>query len=387
MAGNAVAANDYTKDEAKTLLNMFIDESIESAVGLVNVSNIDDLVKNKMSNSDLETLGNLIVDPDNFTMDNTAAGVANARPKAAAAIAEATTRIPANNQAELVAARAAALREDNQTISEASRQDSKPKVAGTGVFVHSTLRAKLAKALSKFQNLVDYFSYRSSKFAAAAPPAPKQMFNYGGLNLLLLNPGYAAIVDAQRKQQAKNASPARLVSGAPFPFLGRPGGLTISLTGGSQMETLDSNYPIEMRGGGYKFAALGGYFGMVNFRPPTDSSFISQPLETAIQNLKSTLGQKGAKLDNDVEVRVNGLVADLKETEKRIQEHARTLQSYNAGVMSNEIKAESGKTYNIANIEQTVSSYNDAMKRRSKIEGKLFKVVVALGNEVVASSP
>jgi hypothetical protein len=216
------------------------------------------------------------------------------------------------------------------------------------------------------------------------------MVNQPGLNLLLANPTYAALVRAQRAQQA--AVMGKAVMATPSPFAGmfgafNPGALQISLQQaqrGGNMDVLemDPYMPVEMRGSGYKYAAIGGQFGFVNFRAPADTSFISAPLEASLATLKGMLAQKGATLDGTVDTRVNGLVADLRHAEQQVIEERDRINTFNREIMSGNINVNRGQSMNHQNIVNTVDSYNKAQERRNKLENKFFKVVIAMGNQV-----
>ena len=242
--------------------------------------------------------------------------------------------------------------------------------------------------------LKDYLNANKSTVGPSAAPVAPLIVNHAGLHLLLANPMIAKVVMEQRKKQAA-AGLVRAVA-VPSGIFGLPAssGIHISLSGGAMtdsMTELDNNVPIEMRGAGYALAAMrGGAIGgnmiignqgTTMWRPIDDNSFISHSLELAIDNLKSQLGS-AATLDATTESTIRNTITELKAKEGEVKKYRDQITAYNSALAIGTAKA-SGDI-NIDMIKNTAEAYNNAMKSRQKIEGKLLRVVVALGGKVAA---
>lgn len=255
--------------------------------------------------------------------------------------------------------------------------------------------AEFVEMLKACVALVAYLDANKVTVGPAAAPVAPLVVNQPGLHLLLANPMIAKVVMEQRKKQAA-AGLVRAVA-VPSGIFGLPvgQGIHISLSGGAMTEAmteLDNNVPIEMRGAGYALAAMrGGSIGgnvifgtqgTTMWRPIDDNSFISQSLELAIENLKNQISKSGASLDSTTEASIRQAIVDLKKKEEEVKKYRDQITSMNSALAVGSAKA-SGNV-DLSTIERTAEAYNNAMKSRQKIEGKLLRVVVALGGKVAA---
>lgn len=251
--------------------------------------------------------------------------------------------------------------------------------------------SEFIEMLKNCKGLMDYLADNKITAGPSAPSLPALQVNNAGLHLLLANPMVAKVVMEQRKKQAA-ASLVRAVA-VPSGIFGIPGGpgINISIHGGAMPE-LDSNIPIEMRGAGYALAAMrGGSIGgniifgtqgTTMWRPIDDNSFISQSLELAIDNLKSQLNSNGASLDVNTEKKIRDSIIELKAKEEEVKKYRDQISSMNSALAVGNAKPTG--SVDLKNIEATAEAYNNAMKSRQKLEGKLLRVVVALGGKVAA---
>ena len=76
------------------------------------------------------------------------------------------------------------------------------------------------------------------------------------------------------------------------------------------------------------------------------------------------------------------LLEEQKAKEEEVRKYRDQITAYNSALAIGTAKA-SGDI-NIDMIKNTAEAYNNAMKSRQKIEGKLLRVVVALGGKVAA---
>ena len=230
-----------------------------------------------------------------------------------------------------------------------------------------------------------------SKTTYVPPTIDSLVNNVKGLNLLLANPMLAQVVMEKRKRDTELAK-ARLSSvnsgvlGLPLPLLG-PNSVLVQLgqRGGAQLNPL---YPIEMRGAGRIFAEMRGGAGWVigttlsptAFRPLSDESFISNSLEVALNNLVQTLKQKGSTLEATTETNVRTLVEQLRSKEAEVRKRRDELNTMSQILGSQNTKP--GASVNETDIKDTIEAYNQSNTSRQKLENKLFRVIIALGNQV-----
>lgn len=214
-----------------------------------------------------------------------------------------------------------------------------------------------------------------------------------GLNLLLANPYIAAVVMEKRKRDTELAK-ARITpvnSGIlGLPFL-PPTGLSVFLgprVGGGEPQ-LNPLYPVEMRGAGRIIAEMRGGNGSwvvgtnmspTSFRPLSDQSFISNSLEIALNNLTQTLKQKNSDLDDSTKNRITGLVAELRAKEEEVKKNRDQLNKMSQILGSQNTSV--GTKVGDVEIQRTVEAYNQSNTSRQKLENKLFRVIIALGNQV-----
>jgi hypothetical protein len=256
------------------------------------------------------------------------------------------------------------------------------------------LRSALLTLLNKYADgLKSYLSRFVDKAGEWTPTSIHDLINpVTGLNLLLANPVVAAVVMQKRKRDFEMAR-ARVLPAASG-FSGFPGGLNPSVLvqlhqqrGGYEG---GENLPVEMRGGGRLLAAMkGGNFFLgtmgspTSWRPITDSSFISVSLEAAYQNLKANLkASKGADLAQDTQDNVKKLITALKAAEDAVKEKRDELNKFNTILSTQNLKDIKNTSVTEKEITDMVKLYNDSMSRRQSLENKMFRVIVALGNQM-----
>jgi hypothetical protein len=240
-------------------------------------------------------------------------------------------------------------------------------------------------------------------------PTPAE-FNRDDLSIALMYPGVASYL---KKYRARTLGSAYAVTGPLAPgFLpyGRSSGLTISLmkggqlTGG-QLNNLNSQFPIEMKGFGALVAASmrggesmrGGSFpslaiGTVNsptiWRPLTDDSFISESLLDAVQKLQNKLSSKGMKLDSSVETKIQQRLTALRVAETKAKTYrdkltiaANRLNGHDSSLTQPDYKKGTMKDDKIdaTDVDELALEYNRAMKEVQKNEGVLLKVIDSMG--------
>jgi hypothetical protein len=213
-----------------------------------------------------------------------------------------------------------------------------------------------------------------------------------GLNLLLANPVVAAVVMQKRKRDFEMARARVLPAASGFSGFPGMGGLNpsvmVQIQRGGGYEG-GENLPVEMRGGGRLLAAMkGGNFFLgtmgspTSWRPITDSSFISVSLEAAYQNLKANLkASKGADLAPDTQDKVRKLIKDLKDAEEAVKGKRDELNKFNT-ILSTQNLKDIKTSVTEAEITDMVKLYNDSMSRRQSLENKMWRVIVALGNQM-----
>lgn len=250
---------------------------------------------------------------------------------------------------------------------------------------------KVAEILERYPNFKTYLDNNKTALKAATsfPSLAPSVNNNVGLHLLLANPMIARVVMEQRKKQALTARAVPVA--VPMNPFGMPVGVSVSFTGGAmnELENLDNNIPIEMRGAGYTMAHMRGgsiLFGTVGsptmWRPLDDNSFISASLQAAIDNLESQLKSKGATLDSSTRTQIDAEIASLKKAEDQVKKTRDQITNMNNAISTGSAQVKTGDNIGPADIERTAEAYNNAMKSRQKIEGKLLRVVVALGSKV-----
>ena len=213
-----------------------------------------------------------------------------------------------------------------------------------------------------------------------------------GLSLLLVNPDIARAIMAERKKKSQMIAARPAVRGAllggPFGVMGP--GVTVRISGGA-MESLSSDYPIEMRGAGYDIGMSGGQALLGPWRQPGDDFFIAEQLEDAVSKLKSSLTANNKTLESNTEGQITALITALKDAEQKVKDKRDELNlattAINSGSMMPKGKKNSaGQETN--EIDQTgitalADQYNQANAHRQKLENKLFRVIIALNNNQV----
>jgi hypothetical protein len=254
--------------------------------------------------------------------------------------------------------------------------------------------SELVEVLETSQPLKEALKKNAPAGTASWTP-PSLQVNQNGLNLLLANPMVAAVVMEQRKKQSLLAQ-ARVVappSGGLFgmPMLPSPS-VSVLFRGGAMEHPELDNHPIEMRGAGYAVAHMrGGQFPLMlgtvgaptQWRPVSDSSFISSSLRAAFESLQATLKNKNnATLEDGVRQNVTDLITKLEAAEQAVRDERAKLNSFNSAIATGSAQVDGLKDIKADAITRTVDSYNNAMKSRQKLENKLFRVIIALGGKV-----
>jgi len=170
--------------------------------------------------------------------------------------------------------------------------------------------------------------------------------------------------------------------------VGVPGSINIALPGlpgfpgllGGAMAAPPTDFPIEMRGGGYNIGIMkGGYSGLIGpFRPITDESFISSSLDAAIQSLKDRITSGKGTLDSSTAQKIDGLVQELKKTETQVKNNRDNLIAMNNAISTGRFKPEDGHVYTAKEIATVAKTYNEVNKMRQSLENKLTRVVITL---------
>lgn len=253
------------------------------------------------------------------------------------------------------------------------------------------LRSALLKLLNKAEGLKSYLSSFVDKAGEWTPTSIDELRNpVTGLNLLLANPVVAAVVMQKRKRDFEMAR-ARVLPAASgfsgFPGLNPSVMVQIAQRGGYEG---GENLPVEMRGGGRLLAAMkGGNFFLgtmgspTSWRPITDSSFISVSLEAAYQNLKANLkASKGADLADETQTKVRDLIKALKDAEEAVKGKRDELNKFNTILSTQNLKDLTNTKVSEADLTGMVKLYNESMSRRQSLENKMFRVIVALGNQM-----
>jgi hypothetical protein len=257
------------------------------------------------------------------------------------------------------------------------------------------LRSALLKLLNKAEGLKSYLSNLvKASNTEWTPTSIDQLTNpVTGLNLLLANPVVAAVVMQKRKRDFEMARARVLPAASGFSGFPGMGGLNpsvmVQIQRGGGYEG-GENLPVEMRGGGRLLAAMKGgsfYLGTMgsptSWRPITDSSFISVSLEAAYQNLKANLkASKGADLADETQTKVRDLISKLKEAEEAVKGKRDELNKFNTILSTQNLKDLTGATVSQADLSDMVKLYNESMSKRQSLENKMFRVIVALGNQM-----
>jgi hypothetical protein len=254
-------------------------------------------------------------------------------------------------------------------------------------------RSALLKLLNKAEGLKSYLSTFVNTADVWTPTSIDELRNpVTGLNLLLANPVVAAVVMQKRKRDFEMARARVLPAASGFSGFPGMGGLSPSVMVQIQQRggyEGGENLPVEMRGGGRLLAAMkGGSFFLgtmgspTSWRPITDSSFISVSLEAAYQNLKANLkASKGADLDDTTQKKVKELITALKAAEDAVKEKRDELNKFNT-ILSTQNLKDIKTPVTQEQITDMVKLYNESMSRRQSLENKMFRVIVALGNQM-----
>jgi hypothetical protein len=222
---------------------------------------------------------------------------------------------------------------------------------------------------------------------------PDISVNKENLHIALLYPGIASYLKKVRARVFSSAAAVRspIYGGLPLGLPSFGAGITLQLRGGGE---LNANYPIEMRGVGSLMASSmrGGSayplaIGTVNsptiWRPITDESFISDSLKLAVQKLKSKLKEKDMTLADDVNKKINERLVNLELAENEAKDYRDQLTKVAKQIKMSDHK--SGSELDDGKVNRLVEEYNDAMKKVSKNESVLLRVLHE-GNEVFTYS-
>jgi hypothetical protein len=201
-----------------------------------------------------------------------------------------------------------------------------------------------------------------------------------GLSLFAADPLSASVILEHRKAQNKLAE-ARLIkmvgipSPTPLPF-------RVLLGGGGNLDPL---MPIDMRGAGPMIAAMraGSYaLGTVGYptqwRPVSDSTFISYQLEASLAQVTKGLAAKGIQIDSATVTQIENVNQTLKDAEKAVKENRDILNKYNNMLASGDVIPSSAGEATLAEMKIIVDKYNDNLKAKNKSEVKILRVLAVL---------
>ena len=200
-----------------------------------------------------------------------------------------------------------------------------------------------------------------------------------GLSLIAADPLSASVVLEHRKAQNKLAE-ARLIRivGSPFhtsiPFR--------VLAGGGNLDPL---MPIDMRGAGPMIAAMrAGSFALgtvgypTQWRPVSDSTFISYQLDASLAQVTKGLEAKGITIEPSTVTQIENVNRALKDAEKNVKENRDILNKYNNMLASGEVKPKDAGDATLADMKKIVEKYNENLKAKNKSEVKILRVLAVL---------
>jgi len=242
------------------------------------------------------------------------------------------------------------------------------------VIMKISKNAEFNKALKELQdtsNTVQIETYLKN---------PLKVNEVHNMNLGTFNPQMLRFMNIIRKKR----TPQTMAN------VGVPGSINIALPGmlpgfppgmlGGAMAAPPTDFPIEMRGGGYNIGMMkGGYSGLIGpFRPITDESFISSSLDAAIQSLKDRITSGKGTLDSSTAQKIDALVEKLKTTETQVKNNRDNLIAMNNAISTGRFKPEDGHVYTAKEIATVAKTYNEVNKMRQSLENKLTRVVITL---------
>ena len=249
-------------------------------------------------------------------------------------------------------------------ILSCSSEEVIPKISRSPVFI---------KALKDLQDYTTTVQLKKFKNDLA-------INTFQNMNLGSLNPQMLRFMNIIRRK----ATPQTMAN------VGVPGSISIAIPGmlpgfppgmlGGAMVAPPTDFPIEMRGGGYNIGMMkGGYSGLIGpFRPITDESFISSSLDAAIQSLKDRITSGKGSLSADTTQKIDGLVESLKKTETQVKNNRDNLIAMNNAISTGRFKPEDGHVYTAKEIATVAKTYNEVNKMRQSLENKLTRVMITL---------
>jgi hypothetical protein len=200
-----------------------------------------------------------------------------------------------------------------------------------------------------------------------------------GLSLIAADPLSASVVLEHRKAQNKLAE-ARLIRivGSPFPT---PFPFRVLGGGGN----LDPLMPIDMRGAGPMIAAMrAGSFALgtvgypTQWRPVSDSTFISYQLDASLAQVTKGLAAKGITIEPTTVTQIENVNKALKKAEKDVKENRDVLNKYNNMLASGDVKPKDASDATITEMKEIVDKYNENLKAKNKSEVKILRVLAVL---------
>jgi hypothetical protein len=248
--------------------------------------------------------------------------------------------------------------------------------------------AELIEEFNKSTILKDYLRLRGPIIQEEEWKPESIKVNDAGLSLIKANPGAASVIMEFRKAQNKlnEARIVRFRSSILGPLVPLPFGV---LAGGGNLDPL---MPVDMRGAGPMIAdmragssggfALGTVAYPTQWRPVSDSTFISNGLKMSLAQVTSALTEKGVNVDDDVKNNVNKVVDDLEKAEKAVKANRDVLTKYNNLLSSGEVTARRGEKVDINEMTQIVDQYNTSMKAKNKSEVKILRVLAVLASRL-----
>jgi len=249
-------------------------------------------------------------------------------------------------------------------ILSCSSEEVIPKISRSPVFI---------KALKDLQDYTTTVQLKKFKNDLA-------INKFQNMNLGSLNPQMLRFMNIIRRK----ATPQTMAN------VGVPGSISIAIPGmlpgfppgmlGGAMVAPPTDFPIEMRGGGYNIGMMkGGYSGLIGpFRPITDESFISSSLDAAIQSLKDRITSGKGSLSADTTQKIDGLVQELKKTETQVKNNRDNLIAMNNAISSGRFVVDPSKPYSAKDIATVAKTYNEVNKMRQSLENKLTRVMITL---------
>ena len=192
----------------------------------------------------------------------------------------------------------------------------------------------------------------------------------------------------QNRATQNKLSAARVTNLVPGPFGALPVGALLAMSGGGELDPL---MPIDMRGAGPVIASMkAGFFPFAigtaayptQWRPVSDTTFLSQALSDSFDHLRNTLSNtKGVTLSNSTVTQVQAVMKKLEKSEEDVKEQRENINQFNNLLASG--KAVAKGTVDYAKIKATVDRYNESLKAQNKYETKILRVIATLGARLI----